>query len=113
MKYKLLIPGATVTVPVDFKLDNFMLREAMRIFKFSRLLSQSICSDSFMISLDKNYAKNILEMSRPDIFPALYAKLLTHQLPTSASVERSFLMLKSMIHENRNFSDAHCTRRIL
>ena len=44
-------------------------------------------------------------MSRPDISPALYAKLLTYQL-TSASVERSFSMLKSMIHENRNFTDA-------
>ena len=78
----------------------------MRIFKFSRLLSRSICSDFFMISLEKNYAKNIEEKSRPDIFPALNAKLLTYQ-PTSASVERSFSMLKSMIHENRNFTDAH------
>ena len=37
MKYKLLIPGTNVdTVPVDYKLDNFMLREEMRVFKFSR-----------------------------------------------------------------------------
>ena len=35
MKYKLLIPGTTVdTVPVAFKLDNFMLREEMRISSF-------------------------------------------------------------------------------
>ena len=44
-------------------------------------------------------------MSRLDITPALYAKLLTYQ-PTSASVERSFSMLKSMSYENRNFTDA-------
>ena len=36
MKYKLLNPSTTVdTVPEDFKLDNFMMRGAMRIFKFS------------------------------------------------------------------------------
>ena len=52
------------------------------------------------------YAKTIVEMSRPDISPALYAKLLAYH-PTSASVEWSFSMLKSMIHENRNFIDAH------
>ena len=60
----------------------------------------------FIISLKKSYAKTIVETSRPDICPALYAKLLTYQ-PTSASVERSFSMLKPMIHENRNFTDAH------
>ena len=33
MKYKLLNPSTTVdTVPVDFKLDNFMLRGAMKEF---------------------------------------------------------------------------------
>ena len=47
-----------------------------------------------------------VEMSRPDISPALYAKLLTY-LAASASVERSFSMLKSMVHEHRNFTDAH------
>ena len=48
-------------------------------------------------------------MSRPDISPALFAKLLTYLTyqPTSASVERSFSVLKSMIHENQNFADAH------
>ena len=45
-------------------------------------------------------------MSRPDIAPALHAKLLTYPL-TSASVEISFLMLKSIFHENRNVTDAH------
>ena len=60
----------------------------------------------FVISLEKNHAKTIVKMSRPDISPALYAKLLKYQ-PTSASVEWSFSMLKSMFHENRNFIDAH------
>ena len=45
-------------------------------------------------------------MSRLDITPVLRAKLLTYQ-PTSASVERSFSMLKSIFHENQNFTDAH------
>ena len=35
MKYKSLILGITEdTVPEDFKLDNFMLREEMRISSF-------------------------------------------------------------------------------
>ena len=95
---QIIIPRTTVdTVPIDFKLDNFMFRGAMRIFNFLRRLSRSICSDFFITRFEKIY--NILEMSRPDISPALYAKWLTYQ-PTSASVERSFAMLKSMIYEN-------------
>ena len=79
MKYKLLNPSTTVdTVHVDFKLDNFMLRGAMRILKFSRRLSRSIRSDFFIISLEKKYAKTVVETSRPDISPTLYAKLLTY-----------------------------------
>ena len=40
---KLLNPSTTADkVPVDFKLDNFMLRGAMRILKFSCRLSRSI-----------------------------------------------------------------------
>ena len=45
---QIIIPRTTVdTVPIDFKLDKFMLRGAMRIFKFSRRLSRSICSDFY------------------------------------------------------------------
>ena len=40
------------------------------------------------------------------IFPELYAKLVTCP-PTSASVDRSFSLLKSMICENRNIADAN------
>ena len=43
IRLQILIPGATAdAVPEDFKLDNFMLRGAMRIFKLSRRLSRSI-----------------------------------------------------------------------
>ena len=36
-------PSTTVDkAPVDFKLENFILREAMRILKFSCQLSRSI-----------------------------------------------------------------------
>ena len=58
-------PSTTVdTVPLDFKLDNFTLRRAMRILKFLRRFSRSISSNFFTISLEKNYAKTILEMSK-------------------------------------------------
>ena len=54
----IIIPRTTLdTVPMDFKLDNFMMRGAMKIFKFSRRLLRSICSDFFIISFEKIYAK--------------------------------------------------------
>ena len=56
--------------------------------------------------LEKNDVKIIVELSRPDIPPALCAKLLECQ-PTSASVERSFSLLKSFLRPNRNFADAN------
>ena len=55
---QIIISGTTVdTVPVDFKLDNFMLRGTMRIFNFSHRLSGNICSDFFIIRFEKIYAK--------------------------------------------------------
>ena len=48
----------------------------------------------------------IVELSRPDIPPALYVKLLQCH-PNSASVERSFPLLKSLICSNRNFANAN------
>ena len=56
--------------------------------------------------LEKNDVKIIVELSRPDIPPSLYAKLLQSQ-PTSASVERSLSLLKSILRPNRNFADAN------
>ena len=46
-----------------------------------------------------------MELSSPDISPKLNAGLLTCQ-STSASAERSFSRLKSVICENQNFADA-------
>ena len=56
--------------------------------------------------LEEIDVKIIVELSRPDIPPALYAKLLLRQ-PTSASVERSFSLSKSLLRPNRNFADAN------
>ena len=43
IQIRLLNPGTSAdTVPVHFKLNNFMLREAIRIFRFSGRLSRSI-----------------------------------------------------------------------
>ena len=72
-------PSTTVdTVPSDFKLDNFTLREAMKLVKFLRRFSRSISSNFFKISLKKSYAETILEMSKPDFSPASYAKSVTY-----------------------------------
>ncbi|CAK8695130.1 unnamed protein product [Clavelina lepadiformis] len=56
--------------------------------------------------LDKNDVKQIMELQRQDISPALYAKLQKCQ-PTSAFVERSFSLLKSFLRPNRNFKDSN------
>ncbi len=54
--------------------------------------------------LKANDFRVILEVSREDLAPSLYAKLQCCQ-PTSAAVERSFSMLKCFLRKNRNFSD--------
>ena len=56
--------------------------------------------------LEKNDVKIIVELSRPDIPSALYAKLLQCQ-PNSASVKRSFPLLKSLLRPNRKFANAN------
>ena len=56
--------------------------------------------------LEKNHVKIIVELSRPVIPPALYAKLLQCQ-PNSASVEQSFPLSKSLLPPNRNFANAN------
>ena len=53
--------------------------------------------------LEKNDVKIIVELSRSDNPPALYAKLLQCQ-SNSASVARSFPRLKSLLRLNKNFA---------
>jgi len=45
---------------------------------------------------------SIVNLTRPDVSPSLYAQLLQCQ-PTSASVERSFSMLNKLLAKDRNF----------
>ena len=113
MKYKLLNPSTTVDqVPVDFKIDNFMLRGAMSIFKFSCLLSRSIWSDFVIISLEKSCSKTIVETSRPDISPALHANLLTYQL-AYISISSRMVIFDVKVHDSWKPKFYRCTRRIL
>ena len=57
----------------------------MKIFKFSSDFHEAL-EVIFLLLVRKNYAETIVQMSRPDISPALYAKLLIYQ-PTSAFVQ--------------------------
>ena len=58
-KIQNMSPSTTVdTDPLDFKLDNFTLRGAMRILKFLRRFSRSISSNFFKISLEKKLCRN-------------------------------------------------------
>ena len=65
----------------------------------------------FVVRLEKNYAKTILEMSRPNIAPALHAKLLTYQ-PTSASVEVSFSIINPFFMKTE-ISPMHTSHSII
>jgi hypothetical protein len=52
--------------------------------------------------LAKNEIVDIVGLTRPNISPSLYAKLLCAQA-TSVSVERSFSMQKKLLAKDRNF----------
>ena len=61
MKCKLLIPGTTGdTVPVDFKVDNFMLKRSNENFQVFAPTFTKHLKQLFIISLEKNYAKTIV-----------------------------------------------------
>ena len=52
--------------------------------------------------MQNNDISEIINMERQDILPAVYHMLQNSQ-PTSASVERSFSMLKKLLAKDRNF----------
>ena len=52
--------------------------------------------------MKNNDISKIINMEKQDISPAVYHMLKNSQ-PTSASVERSFSMLKKLLAKNRNF----------
>ena len=52
--------------------------------------------------MQNNDIFEIINMERQDISPAVYHMLQNSQ-PTSASVERSFSMLKKLLAKDRNF----------
>ena len=52
--------------------------------------------------MQNNDISEIINMEKQDILPALY-HMLQNSLPTSASVERSFSMLKKLVAKDRSF----------
>ena len=56
--------------------------------------------------MQNNDISEIINMKRQDILPAVYHMLRNFQL-TSASVERSFSMLKILLAKDRNFKVEH------
>ena len=52
--------------------------------------------------MQNNDISEIINMERQDVSPAVYHMLQNSQ-PTSASVERSFSMLKKLLAKDRNF----------
>ena len=52
--------------------------------------------------MQNNDISEIINMERKDISPAVY-HMLQNSRPTSASVERSFTMLKKLLVKDRNF----------
>ena len=56
--------------------------------------------------MQNNDTSEIINMERQDISPAVY-HLLQNSQPTSASVERSFSMLRKLLAKDRNFKVAN------
>ena len=52
--------------------------------------------------MQNNDISEIINMERQDILPAVY-HILQNSQPTSASAERSFFMLKTLLAKGRNF----------
>ncbi|CAK8688417.1 unnamed protein product [Clavelina lepadiformis] len=79
---------------------------------YEDVLSLDLGADSCAIKaymqrkLTKNDVTCIMSMGRNDISPHLY-KLLQNSQATSASVERSFSILKKILAEDRNFGEGH------
>ena len=57
--------------------------------------------------MQNNDISEIINMERQDISPAVYHMLRNSQ-PKSASVERSFSMLKKLLAKDRNFKGRKC-----
>jgi len=53
--------------------------------------------------IENNDILKIMSVARSDISPAVYS-LLQHCQPTSASVERSFSMLRKILAKDRSFA---------
>jgi len=71
-------------------------KHALKLCQYSSFLFD----DRFELNSD---LKAIEEMTRPNISPELYAKLLNCQA-TSCSLERSFSMLRKLWAKDRHFS---------
>ena len=62
--------------------------------------------------MQNNNISEIINMERQDISPAVYPMLQNSQ-PTSASVERSFSMLKKLLAKDRNFKAENVQRYMI
>ena len=83
---------------------KFTIKEAVQAIQ-ALDFGEDTCSISSYIKkrIQSNDISKIMSMARSDISPAVYS-LLQHSQPTSASVERSFSMLKKLLAKDRNFS---------
>lgn len=82
---------------------NFTIAEAFEIMS-SMKFGEDICEIKSYIEnrIMKNDILEIMNFSRPEVSPMIYALLQKCQ-PTTASVERSFSMLNKMLCKDRNF----------
>ena len=60
--------------------------------------------------IQNNHISKIINMERQEISPAAYC-LLRNSQPISASVKRSFSMLKKLLAKDRNFKAENVTQR--
>ena len=66
-------------------------------------LAKTLVTSTYTLKkMSNNGISKIINMERQDISPAVYY-ILQNSQPTSASVEKSFSMLKKLLAKERNF----------
>ena len=85
------------------KSANYTIKEAVQAIQ-ELDFGEDTCNINQYIKkrMQNNNISEIINMERQDISPALYHMLQNSQ-PTSASIERSFFMLKKLSAKDRNF----------
>ena len=82
---------------------KYTIKEAVQAIQLLDFIEDTCNINQYVAKrMQNNDISQIMNIDRQDISPAVYHMLQNSQ-PTSASVERSFSMLKKLLAKDRNF----------